>query len=310
MRFVVISDLHLQIPEIDKIKQAYGLYYFERYDGRTDGLQPENIRDCIVAMQRYCLEDLCDNILKLKPNFLFITGDVFDTIYIKNFRQYEKKCHFRHILENNISDYALKRIFRDFLFKLVSFDIQIFIIPGNHDIVDDSFWNYFSFPPDIYIGREFKNNLNRFIYDDYGFIVNFYLLPYIKDNNSDLLDKLHDYFSNALIKDRINILFAHQFVELPIRSDDNLFFKGRPDVINVNLLDGFDFVFLGHYHKLVDIWPYEGRIYAPGQVMLHDNNVNTYLSGGYVVDTFLNHNKLNFNVKYIYFDNWFNTSYN
>ena len=298
MRFVVISDLHLQIPSYYDIKTVYKLHHLEN-NTETENLL-KSLSDSIVAKQRLCLEELCENIIRLEPGLLFITGDIFDSTYVARIHDYENL------------NYDLRGLFKQFLQTITENCIQVFIIPGNHDIANEEFWSYFSNEFDEFSVKIISSNKNSFLsypFEDNGVHFMFYLLPYIRNGGStrdDNKEMFEDYlkFNFTFLWDSssINILFAHQFINTYDIFYKSTFFDDREDTINVDLLKKFRLVFLGHYHNVSKFFPYDGRIYVPGQAMVHDNTFNTNLAGGCLVDTFLDtSNKVVFTIRYINF---------
>ena len=95
--------------------------------------------------------------------------------------------------------------------------------------------------------------------DDFG-NVNFYLLPFVKPSNvrrfypdneiATYTDAIKVSVENMNIdQSERNILVTHQFVTGAMRTESEDISVGGTDNVDVSVLDGFDYVALGHIHR-------------------------------------------------------------
>ena len=163
--------------------------------------------------QRQAFNKIINYIKENKIPYLFIAGDFYEHEYIR-------QSTIEYI--NN-------------LFKTIS-DTQIFISPGNHDpYLKNSFYNKFYWNENVHI---FESKLSVFEQENidiygYGFDDFYY-------TNKDL--------ENAQIKNKnkINILLAHG----TLNASNTLEKEYNPISEKLMLNKGFDYVALGHIHKL------------------------------------------------------------
>lgn len=189
-----------------------------------------NLGDVRRLDQRKAFNKVIDYIKENEIPYLFIAGDFYEHEYIR-------LSTIEYI--NN-------------LFTEIP-DTQIFIAPGNHDpYIKDSFYNKFYWNENVHI---FDAELSVFEEEDvdvygYGFDDFYY-------TNCDL--------ENAEIenKDKINILVAHG----TLNASNKLEKEYNP--ISEKMLEdkGFDYVALGHIHKLDYNTKPNQRIVYPGSVV-------------------------------------------
>ena len=189
-----------------------------------------NLGDVRRLDQRKAFNKVIDYIKENEIPYLFIAGDFYEHEYIR-------LSTIEYI--NN-------------LFTEIP-DTQIFIAPGNHDpYIKDSFYNKFYWNENVHI---FDAELSVFEQEDvdvygYGFDDFYY-------TNCDL--------ENAEIenKDKINILVAHG----TLNASNTLEKEYNP--ISEKMLEdkGFDYVALGHIHKLDYNTKPNQRIVYPGSVV-------------------------------------------
>ncbi|WP_425448074.1 metallophosphoesterase family protein [Dethiothermospora halolimnae] len=154
--------------------------------------------------------NIVDRANKEKIDFLFITGDLYEEDY----------C--------NIGD--IKRIKN----KLKTLNkTKVILIAGNHDpLKDRSLYNLIEWPDNVYIIK--NSSVNKLEFPQYN--INIWGLSWNKKIERDnILDniKIED-------KSKVNILLAH---------GDTLSSKSEYLPIDINKLDSFDYVALGHIHK-------------------------------------------------------------
>lgn len=151
--------------------------------------------------------------------------------------------------------------FSDFLSKLVSRGIKVFIISGNHD--SEQHISYFSSlvrSSGVWVSEEFDGRLQTVELDDEFGELTVSLLPYIKPANVKKFfpDRQTDSYQDAVsavlensetVFSKRNVLLCHQFVTGAELSDSEEFSVGGLENISAALFDGFDYVAMGHIHK-------------------------------------------------------------
>ena len=149
--------------------------------------------------------------------------------------------------------YEAKYIFSMF----VENNIELYIIPGNHDKVDlESELSYLDVVE--------KNNAIHLISSEYDLMlskeVNVLFLPYFKEKGSYLerLEKV----TKLIRKDKKNILLTHISIN-GVQNNDG---SGVENEIKQELFKKFDYVYVGHYHNKQD----SGNIHYIGSS--HQNN--------------------------------------
>jgi len=194
--------------------------------------------------QKYMLEEIIQIIKEKKVEVIMISGDIYD---------------------KNIPSVDAVHLLNKFLNDLSKENIEVLIISGNHDSNERlSFGSNLFDQLNIHIETEYKGKLKKYTFHD----TNFYLLPFVKPfhlkgmvneeeyrtiNNSN--DMMKWILKNEMIdKSKKNILLAHQFVmntgeNIEFSDSESMTNVGTLDAIDVNLLEDFDYVALGHIHK-------------------------------------------------------------
>ncbi|MEG0049933.1 MAG: exonuclease SbcCD subunit D [Clostridia bacterium] len=193
--------------------------------------------------QRHILRQILAICDQRKPDAVLIAGDIYD---------------------RGVPSAEAMMLLDDFLAGLVARGINAMIISGNHDSAERlSYGGRIFFKNNIHIAWQIQDSVKPItLADDYG-DVDFYLLPFLRpaevrnefpDNEiSSYEDGVRTVISHMPInKARRNILIAHQFFTAlgndPLRSDSETVSVGGLDNVNTSLLDGFDYVALGHLH--------------------------------------------------------------
>lgn len=194
----------------------------------------------MIDDQKYILNDILSKIDDIKPNMIFIAGDVYD---------------------KNIPPIEAVELFDEFLTELVNRKLKVFIIYGNHDSAERiSFANKILKNNDIYISPIFDGKIENIdLKCDCG-DVSIYLLPFIKpitvkryyeeEDIKDYNDAVKVVLEDLKIDEKkINIILAHQFLTGSEKSESEELAIGGLDNVDVSLFDKFDYVALGHLHK-------------------------------------------------------------
>ena len=189
--------------------------------------------------QAYILIRILNVLDDVKPDAVIIAGDVYD---------------------KSVPSAEAVELFDDFLWKLATRRLQVFIISGNHDSSEriafasrliDSSGIHLS---PVYNGKVAPVSLQ----DQYG-PVNFYMLPFVKpahvrrffedaeiNSYTDALRVAID--AMEMNHDQRNVLITHQFVTGASRSESEDISVGGADNVDAAVFDGIDYVALGHIH--------------------------------------------------------------
>ena len=152
-------------------------------------------------------------------------------------------------------------MFDDFLVALSNRALQVFIISGNHDSPERlSFASRLIDRSGIHIAPVYNGNVTPIaLNDDFG-RVSVYMLPFVKPVHvrrffeEENIETYSDAMKVAIEKmapnyNERNILITHQFVTGASRSESEEISVGGTDNVDASVLDGFDYVALGHLHK-------------------------------------------------------------
>lgn len=196
--------------------------------------------------QKYVLNQITEIIKEKEIKIVIIPGDIYD---------------------KSIPSSQAMDLLDSFLTDLSKLNVKLLITSGNHDSSERlSFGSKLFDELDIHIVTSYDGRIERISVDD----VDFYMLPFLKPFHLKSLMDGKEYeninSSNDMIKwilsrenidkDKKNILLAHQFVMWggmePKQCDSeniSLNSVGTLDAIDVDLLDDFDYVALGHLHR-------------------------------------------------------------
>lgn len=196
--------------------------------------------------QKYILDEITNIVKEKEIKVVMIPGDIYD---------------------KSIPSSEASMMFDKFLTNLSKMNTKILITSGNHDSNERlSFGSKIFNEFNIHIVTSYEGQIAKIEIED----VNFYLLPFLKPFHlKNLMDeKEYEKINNSndmmkwilnrekLDKSKKNILLTHQFVmwngKLPEQCDsENISLNnlGTLEAIDVNLLDDFDYVALGHIHR-------------------------------------------------------------
>jgi exonuclease SbcD len=201
--------------------------------------------------QIYILKQIVDRAKEYRPDVIIIAGDIYD----KSVPSAEAYIIFDQFL-NDLSD--------------IKPSIPVLIIAGNHDSADRlNYASSFLEKHNIYISvhppREEDEYLKKLVLqDEYG-DVNFYLLPftkpgYVRHLFDEGLVTSYDSAIKALIErenidyKKRNVLISHQFYvageKSPKTCDSEQVYisVGGIDSVDIQAVEKFDYVALGHLH--------------------------------------------------------------
>lgn len=194
----------------------------------------------MIDDQKYILNQIIDKIDDIKPDIIFICGDVYD---------------------KTIPTSEAVELLDNFLTQIVIRKIKVFMIYGNHDSAERlSFAKDILKSSDIFISKIFNGEVEKFSLNyDFG-TVNIFLLPFLKPLNvknfykdeqiNDYNDAIRLVLSDIKVdKSQINIMLAHQFLTGSEISKSEELAIGGLDNVDASLFYDFDYVALGHLHK-------------------------------------------------------------
>lgn len=189
--------------------------------------------------QVYILDQIIDIIDEHHIEGVMIAGDIYD---------------------KSVPSAEAVQLFDDFLVRLSTRNMKVFIISGNHDSPERiAFGGRLMDKSGIYMSPVYQGHIEPItIKDEFG-PLNFYLLPFIKPAH------VRRYFENDIqtytealdiaIKEmnidtnQRNILLTHQFVTGSSRSDSEELSVGGSDHVDIDVFLNFDYVALGHIHR-------------------------------------------------------------
>lgn len=199
----------------------------------------EEQKDIIKQILDYC-EKRMDTLEQV--DFIVIAGDIFD---------------------KGIPPVDALRLFEDFLVALEQMGIEVFALGGNHDSAERlSFLSVFLRKHHIHLVTQYEGNLDAILFEKRGEKVNIYMLPYVKpadvrrflpEEERAAINSYHEAVKVAvskaqLNKDEVNILVAHQYITGADRCESEEVTLGGMENVGAEVLEGFDYVALGHIH--------------------------------------------------------------
>lgn len=199
----------------------------------------EEQKDIIKQILDYCekRKDTPEQV-----DFIIIAGDIFD---------------------KGIPPVDALRLFEDFLVALEQMGVEVFALGGNHDSAERlSFLSVFLRKHHIHLVTQYEGNLDAIPFEKKGEKVNIYMLPYVKpadvrrflpEEERAAINSYHEAVKVAvskaqLNKDEVNILVAHQYITGADRCESEEVTLGGMENVGAEVLEGFDYVALGHIH--------------------------------------------------------------
>ena len=181
-----------------------------------------------------------------RPNAVLIAGDVYD---------------------KSVPPVEAVELFDDFLVKLASRKLPVYVIGGNHDSPERlAFCNRLIDASGIHISPAYGGDVRPLsLTDEYG-KVNIFMLPFVKPANvrrffpEEQIESYTDAVREAILKMPVNeaernVLVTHQFVTGAARCDSEEISVGGADNVDLSAFDAFDYVALGHIHGAQNISP-------------------------------------------------------
>ena len=197
----------------------------------------------LIEDQIYILEQITQICLDQEVDGVLIAGDVYD--------------------KSQPSIEAVE-LLDDFLTRLTSLNLSVFVISGNHDSPERlGFGSRMLQKNGLHVAGGFGGLLQKVTLEDGHGPLHVHLLPFIKPAQirpyfQETIESYDEAIQAVLstreleAKER-NILIAHQFVvsgdSQPERSDSETMIVGGLDSVDASLFHGFDYVALGHLHR-------------------------------------------------------------
>ena len=200
----------------------------------------------LIEDQKYILGQILDLIDKEKVDAVLIAGDVFD---------------------KSIPSEAAVNLLDSFLKDLVSRNVKVFMISGNHDSDDRLNYGKWTFEKQgVYISAIYDGELDCHVLKDGDTEINIYMLPFVKASHvrhvypDETIDTYEDAVRLVIDKagideSKCNIVIAHQFVagkEDPLLSGSESIGTqnvGTVEKVGYDCFSKFDYVALGHIHS-------------------------------------------------------------
>ena len=200
----------------------------------------------LIEDQKYILGQIIDLIDKEKVDAVLIAGDVFD---------------------KSIPSEAAVNLLDSFLKDLVSRNVKVFMISGNHDSDDRLNYGKWTFEKQgVYISAIYDGELDCHVLKDGDTEINIYMLPFVKASQvrhvypDETIDTYEDAVRLVIDKagideSKCNIVIAHQFVagkEDPSLSGSESIGTqnvGTVEKVGYDCFSKFDYVALGHIHS-------------------------------------------------------------
>lgn len=189
--------------------------------------------------QEYILKKILNVIDDENPDGVLIAGDVYD---------------------KSMPSAEAVQLFDDFLYRLSSRNLQVFVISGNHDSPERiAFGARLMDGSGVHLSPVYEGKVTGVtMQDEYG-EVHIYMLPFIKPSHvrrfypETEINSYTDAVSAALSEvpknsEERNILITHQFVTGAFRSESEEISVGGSDNVDASVFDSFDYVALGHIH--------------------------------------------------------------
>ena len=194
----------------------------------------------MLEEQEFILTKIINIIDEQRPDGIFIAGDVYD---------------------KSVPSAEAVELFDDFLFRLSTRNLKVFVISGNHDSAERiAFGGRLMDKSGIYMSPVYNGEVKPITLTDAFGEIKVYMLPFIKPSNvkrffpEKEINSYNDAVKtvvDAMDKDesKRNILITHQFVTGAVRTESEDISVGGTDNVDASIFGGFDYVALGHIHR-------------------------------------------------------------
>lgn len=192
--------------------------------------------------QNFILKEILEIVGQQHPQAVVIAGDVFD---------------------KGVPSVEAIAAFDGFLVALSKFQLEVFVVSGNHDQAERLSFGSRLMIPNIHIAPAYNGAIQPVVLNDEYGEINIYMLPFIKPGfirpyTTREIDTYQDAVAEAVNQMAAdpaarNVLVAHQFVTADgstvERCDSEEFSVGGIDNIDAQTFSAFDYVALGHLHR-------------------------------------------------------------
>ena len=190
--------------------------------------------------QEYILTKIINIIDDQKTDGVIIAGDVYD---------------------KSVPSAEAVELFDDFLVKLSTRNLKVFVISGNHASAERiAVGGRLMDKSGIYMSPVYDGKIEPITVTDKLGDVNIYMLPFVKPANvrrfypeseiSSYTDAIKTIVDDMSIDEsKRNILITHQFVTGASRTESEDISVGGTDNVDASVFGKFDYVALGHIHR-------------------------------------------------------------
>lgn len=190
--------------------------------------------------QEYILTKIINVVDEQAPDGVIIAGDVYD---------------------KSIPSAEAVELFDDFLVRLSSRNLKVFVISGNHDSAERiAFGGRLMDKSGIHMSPIYNGKVEPVVMTDEFGEVNVYMLPFIKPSGvrrffpDSEINTYTDAVSLAvgamnIDQSKRNLLITHQFVINAEGNPTEEITVGGTDSVAVSAVKGFDYVAMGHIHS-------------------------------------------------------------
>jgi exonuclease SbcD len=192
----------------------------------------------LIDDQKFILNEILKICIEKEAQILLISGDIYD---------------------RSIPSTDAVELFQSFLEDIISNNIKVIIIPGNHDSsIRLSFMSSLMWDKGLYIlGIEKENFYSKVTIEN----IVFYGIPYISSDefkarkgleNRVSFDQMYENISNEILLNSSvkNILLAHAFIiGASTCESERVDSVGESEAVSYEHFSKFDYVALGHLHR-------------------------------------------------------------
>lgn len=203
----------------------------------------------MLEEQKYILDEIVQIACRKEVDAIVMAGDIYD---------------------RSIPPAEAVAVFDAFITRMVNAGIQVILVAGNHDSQERvSFLENILCRQGVHIAGVVKDKLTSFTLEKEEVTTEFVLLPFCKPSqvecqtSQEAVQKLLSGYwkgveelqsENGSCRERKRVLVTHFFVTnggwLPELSEsETTIHVGNLDNVDVSVLEGFDYVALGHIHK-------------------------------------------------------------
>lgn len=189
--------------------------------------------------QEYILAEILQMVDEEQPDGVILAGDIYD---------------------RPVPPTEAVNLFDTFLVQLAQRKVQVYIISGNHDSAERiAFGGRLMELSGVHVSPAYTGVVEPVVWEDAYGPVALWLLPFLKPAHvrhafpEEQVESYTDAMRVAIAKmnpdfSRRNVLVTHQFITGAAKSDSEEISVGGADNVDASVLEGFDYVALGHIH--------------------------------------------------------------